>query len=302
MTHIRLALATSVFLLIAACGPGPNTGNGNGGGDGGVSDPGDSGGDADTGDPGTPDDPGDSGGSGGSGGPDDGGPDSGGSSDISFRYHAPGDLLPGTGEGVSDTEEYSPAMLFPVENYEAFLNSQVHNPGGMFDGDQCASSNYDYPWRDTFCEHRDGTDRPTRNCPSREVHQGVDIRGGTSSVCSTMRGQSNALNSIVEIVAPEDGYISYIGTYTVNLYADGRIYRFMHTNMDDMQVELFEDVVAGQVIGYLSNHFGGISTTLHMHFEIKQNIEAEGFTYVSPYMSLVRAYERKYGISGIVVE
>lgn len=218
---------------------------------------------------------------------------------IGFSYYDAGDLEPGTGSGVNDLEEYSPTMRFPVNNFEAYLNSQVNSPGGgAVGGDQCDDSNYDYPWRDTFCEHRSGAARETRNCPSTAVHQGVDIRGGTTSVCSTQRSTDSSAHATIEIVAPEDGYISYIGSYTVNVTADGRIYRLMHMNMDDLQVALFDDVSAGQVVGYLSNSFGGTSTTLHVHFEIKQNIDGEGFTYVSPYMSLVRAYERQYGVTG----
>jgi murein DD-endopeptidase MepM/ murein hydrolase activator NlpD len=229
------------------------------------------------------------------GGGDGGPPDN----DIGFSYFGAGDLLPGTGTGVADEEEYSPTMKFPIKNYEAFLNSQVNNPGGgAVGGDQCDSTNYDYAWRDTFCEKRTGADRETRNCPSTEVHQGVDIRGGTTAICNDQRSSASSSHSTIEVVAPEAGYISYIGTYTVNVNADGRIYRLMHMNMDDLKVELFDDVRAGQVVGYLSNSFGGTSTTLHLHLEIKQNIASEGFTYVSPYMSLVRAYERQYGVTG----
>lgn len=243
-------------------------------------------------------------GSGGGGDPGDG---SGGAVDpnpLGFAFHGPGDLLPATGEGVEDWEEYVSDMTFPVDSHETYLNSQVHSPGGggFGGGSQCDASNYSYPWHDTFCELRSGTNRATRNCPSTEVHQGVDIRAGTAAICTAQAGASNDTHNTVEVVAAEDGYISYIGSYTVNLNVGGRIYRYMHLNMESLDVALFDDVVAGQRIGFLSNHFGGTPTTLHLHFEIKENLDDAGFTYVSPYMSLVRAYERKHSVIGSLVE
>lgn len=239
-----------------------------------------------------------------SGGEDGGGDSADDSNSLGFAFHAPGDLLPATGEGVEDWEEYVDPMTFPVDSHETFLNSQVHSPGGggYGGGSQCEAANYEYPWRDTFCEKRTGTDRATRNCPSTEVHQGVDIRAGTAAICTTQVGSSRAGHSTIEVVAAEDGYISYIGSYTVNLNAGGRIYRYMHLNMDMLDVALFDDVSAGDRIGFLSNYFGGTSTTLHLHFEIKENMDDAGFTYVSPYMSLVRAYERKHSVIGSLVE
>lgn len=245
--------------------------------------------------------------SGGGSGSEPGGETGGGAEDsnsLGFSWHAPGDLLPATGEGVEDWEEYVVPMTFPVASHETYLNSQVHNPGGGVygGGSQCDATNYDYPWRDTFCELRSGANRATRNCPSTEVHQGVDIRAGTPAICSAQAGTPNSTHNTIEVVAAEDGYISYIGSYTVNLNAGGRIYRYMHLNMNMLDVALFDDVVAGDRIGFLSNSFGGTSTTLHLHFEIKENLDDEGFTYVSPYMSLVRAYEQKYSVIGDLVE
>lgn len=285
---LRMAVLALFIGALAACDDGGETGDsGDSGGSGG--------------------DSGDSGGESGGGGDDDGDDDDDGDGDdnpLGFAFHAPGDLMTGTGEGVEDWEEYVAAMTFPVASHETFLNSQVHNPGGGVygGGSQCDASNYDYPWRDTFCEKRTGTNRATRNCPSTEVHQGVDVRAGTSAICTTQAGSNHSGHNTVEVVAAEDGYISYIGSYTVNLNAGGRIYRYMHLNMDMLDVALFDDVTAGDRIGFLSNHFGGTSTTLHLHFEIKENLDDAGFTYVSPYMSLVRAYERKHSVIGSLVE
>ncbi len=75
----------------------------------------------------------------------------------------------------------------------------------------------------------------------------------------------------------------------------------MHMNMDRLQVTEGQTVSAGQTVGYLSNDFGGTPTTMHLHMEFKQNIDGVGWTWVSPYMSLVRAYERRLGGVGVEV-
>lgn len=272
---LRIGTFALFFAVLSACGDGSGGGgSGDSGDDTGGGTGGDSGGDTEDPNP------------------------------LGFAFHGPGDLLPATGEGVEDWEEYVADMTFPVDSHETFLNSQVHSPGGggYGGGSQCDAANYSYPWHDTFCELRSGTNRATRNCPSTEVHQGVDIRAGTAAICSAQAGETNSAHSTIEVVAAEDGYISYIGSYTVNVNAGGRIYRYMHLNMDALDVALFDDVVAGQRLGFLSNHFGGTPTTLHLHFEIKENLDDAGFTYVSPYMSLVRAYERKHSSIGSLVE
>jgi len=103
-----------------------------------------------------------------------------------------------------------------------------------------------------------------------------------------------------EIVAVEDGVIQYIGSYTVDLRSSGRIYRYLHMNMKQLKVKLGDSVTKGQTLGFMSNDFGvdaagkPIATTLHLHFEVKQNIDGIGWTWVSPYMSLVTAYKAQH--------
>ena len=221
-----------------------------------------------------------------------------------FTYYGPGDLAPGSGSGVTDRTVYSPDIRFPVGTHPAYLNSQVWGVGGANGpgGDGwCDARNYQMPWRDNFCETRSGADRDTLNCPSRAVHQGQDIRAGDSALCNAMRGKSASDRTDIPVVAVEDGYISYVGSYTVNVRAADRIYRYMHMNMARLQVEEGDTVSKGQTIGYLSNDFGGTATTMHLHMEFKQNIDGVGWTWVSPYMSLVRAYERREGGVGVEV-
>lgn len=221
---------------------------------------------------------------------------------VAFTYLPPGDLEPGSGEGIADNTIFAPGMVYPVQGMESFINSQVYRPGGMaVGGDQCDPSNYQYPWRDNFCETR-SSDRKTLNCPRDRVHQGQDIRAGDAALCQQLRSLSPTERTLIPVVAAEDGYISYIGRFTVNLRAGEKIYRYMHLNMAALQVAYGDEVKAGDKIGYLSNDFGGTPTTFHLHFELKQNIDGLGWTWVNAYQSLVEAYEAYRGGRGALVE
>lgn len=210
-----------------------------------------------------------------------------------FTYYPPGNLIPSTGEGTPDRTNYADMIVFPIPGHATFLNSQVHSPGGgAVGGDQCDPVNFSYPWRNNFCETR-SRDRKTLNCPRSRVHQGQDIRAGTPQLCNTMRRTPAADRTQIPVVAVEDGFVSYIGTYTVDLRAEDRIYRYMHLNMRALQVARGDEVKAGDRLGYLSNDFGGTPTTLHLHLEFKQNIDGVGWTWVNPYAALVSAYARQ---------
>lgn len=210
-----------------------------------------------------------------------------------FTYHPPGDLISGSGDGAVDYVVYSPDMTFPVKDAPTFPQSQVYRfGGGEVGGDQCDPRNYEAPWRDNFCERR-SSNYNSPFCPSPRVHLGQDIRMGTADGCADVRSTPRSDRNRYAIVAAEDGVISNVGSYTVNVRAGGRIYRYMHMNMAGLEVALGDTVTAGDTLGYLSDDFRGVPTTLHLHFEIKQNTQAHGWAYVPPYMSLVRAYERR---------
>jgi murein DD-endopeptidase MepM/ murein hydrolase activator NlpD len=210
-------------------------------------------------------------------------------------FHPPGDLLANTGQGVEDWTIYAPDMVFPINDQPAYLNSQVHNPGGgPVGGDQCDPANFAMPWRDTFCERR-SADRGSFNCPTRRIHQGVDIRAGTPALCNQERRKPSREMTAITIVAVADGFISNVGRYSVDLRSGGRVFRYIHLDPATVKVRTGDPVTRGQEIGYLSNAFGGSATTMHLHFEIKQNMDAAGFTWVSPYASLVDAYARREG-------
>jgi murein DD-endopeptidase MepM/ murein hydrolase activator NlpD len=67
--------------------------------------------------------------------------------------------------------------------------------------------------------------------------------------------------------------------------------RYDYLHMSDVQVSVGEHVVRGQRVGKVSNQFDGTGTTVHLHFNIRQNVDGVGMVFVPPYVSLVRAYE-----------
>ncbi len=222
--------------------------------------------------------------------------------DPTFEYQPPGDLIEGSGTGSTDDTVYVPDMVFPIKSAPAYPQSQVYRfGGGVGGGDQCDARNFSAPWQDNYCEARSRS-TTTPYCPSSGVHVGQDIRVGTPEGCQSERSTSAADRKRYAVVAAEDGYISNIGSYTVNVRAGGRIYRYMHMNMKALEVELGQDVSAGDTLGYVSNDFGGTPTTLHLHFEIKHNTAEHGWTFAPPYTSLVKAYERREGGPGKLVQ
>jgi hypothetical protein len=219
-----------------------------------------------------------------------------------FSYFGPGALLPGSGQGETEQLVHAPDMVFPIKEAPAYLQSMVFTfGGGIGGGDQCDSRNYAYPWRDNFCETR-SRNRVSPFCPTAKIHQGQDIRVGTPQDCNTLRRTSSDERALHEVVAVEDGVISHIGSYSVNLRSGGRIYKYMHMNMDALSVEAGDAVSAGDKLGFVSNDFGGTPTTFHLHFEIVENTSEYGWTHVPPYLSLVEAYERREAGFGEVID
>lgn len=219
-----------------------------------------------------------------------------------FSFYSPGALLPGTGEGAEAEMIFAPDMVFPIKDSPAYLQSMVFTfGGGMVGGDQCDARNFDYPWRDNFCETRT-SNRNSAYCPISRIHQGQDIRVGTPESCRAERSTPAADRTAHEVVAVEDGIISNVGSYSVNLRSGGRIYKYLHLNMKKLAVSIGDTVQAGDTIGYVSNDFGGTPTVLHLHFEITQNNGNGGWDYVPPYTSLVAAYERRENGPGELID
>ncbi|NUP11174.1 MAG: M23 family metallopeptidase [Polyangiaceae bacterium] len=198
-----------------------------------------------------------------------------------FSYNPPGTLVSGSGSGRFDETIYAPGMRFPIEEAPAFLNSQVwgHGGGSGPGGSQCDVENFSYPWWDNYCETR-SWDMPL--CPSGQGHQGQDIRAKSCE------------KNVHWVVAAEAGSVTNIGSYSVYITAaDGTRYDYLH--MGSVQVSVGQDVEKGQHIGKVSNEFGGTPTTVHMHFNLRQNVAGVGNVYVPPYLSLVTSYQALIG-------
>ncbi len=202
-----------------------------------------------------------------------------------FSYYPAGQLIPeNSGKGrVGDNYIYAPGIRFPLESAPAYINSQVYGVGGYLGpkGSLCDKKNYSYPWRDNYCEKR-GWKMPL--CSSGKGHQGVDIR---SSTCEKKKYYA---------VAVEDGVITYIGKYTVKLRGkSGRTYRYLHLDSKTLLVRRGERVRRAQRIGLVSNNMGSTTTSIHLHFDMKQTIKIGNRSksiFVPPYTSLVDAYKR----------
>lgn len=218
-----------------------------------------------------------------------------------FAVNPPGSIKDSYGIGSRDYVLYAPSIRFPVDATKtiATLNSQLRNPGGKFGGggSQCAASNFSELWWDTYCERRDGTNRASLKCERRDIHQGVDIRGGTSQTC---RELESGKRDNVPVIAVSDGVIDKIGSYSVELKTDNGFYRYLHLHMQTLQVSRGDHVRAGQLIGYMFNDFGGEQTTYHLHFEHWMPIAGKGFVPTPVYCDLVLAYERDSGKRHII--
>lgn len=218
----------------------------------------------------------------------------------SFFYNPPGFLEPSSGQGSLETANLAPDIAFPIRSDPAVLQSQVYRyGGGLKGGDQCDPRNFTAPWRDNYCETRTTT-ASTPWCSLKGVHLGQDIRVGTPEGCSQERRLPSDQRVRYPVVAVEDGVISNVGSYSVTLRASsgGRIYRYLHLNMSRLHVATGQAVRKGEVIGYVSNDFGGTPTTLHLHFEIKLNTTGSGWQYAPPYAALVAAYQKREGNAG----
>jgi murein DD-endopeptidase MepM/ murein hydrolase activator NlpD len=220
-----------------------------------------------------------------------------------FSVNPPGNIKDGYGTGSRDYTLYAPNIRFPIDATKTIAtpNSQLRNPGGMFGGggSQCTASNFNEVWWDTYCERRDGTNRASLNCGRRDIHQGVDIRGGTSQTC---RELESGKRDNVPVVAVSNGVIDRIGSYSVDLKTDHGFYRYLHLHMRTLQVSRGDHVKAGQLIGYMFNDFGGEWTTYHLHFEHWMPFAGKGTVPTPVYCDLVLAYERDTGKRHVITD
>lgn len=204
-----------------------------------------------------------------------------------FQYLPFGQLIAGSGTGVTDCTVYDAGLEFPIDFAPSFANSQVYRPGGMgvpSNPNECDFSNYSYPWQDNFCEDRSGTGNPVNPaCPdgSTPHHQGQDIRPSTCVADSHL--VVGAVSGTVTFV--EHGGSGQNSVVSVQS-STGRIYSYLH--MTDIQVSEGTVVNQGDPLGRV----GSIDdTTTHLHFEFTDDPPFG----LPPYTSLVDAYRRKVG-------
>jgi murein DD-endopeptidase MepM/ murein hydrolase activator NlpD len=142
------------------------------------------------------------------------------------------------------------------------------------------------PWVDDFCEKRS---RETPLCPSSVGHQGVDVR---PPICRP--------KAKIDAVAVTEGTIIGVNPFTssVSLKSarDGTVFLYLHLEPSTIRVTVGDAVRAGQELGRISNFMNGEpQTTVHLHFEIKQNVMFGGkpvYLNVPPYSSLVNAHRK----------
>ena len=250
-----------------------------------------------------------------------------------FTYYSPGDLIPDTGwhkmPGRLDYHVYAD-MGFPIAKAPAYVKSQSFMPWGdcyrtghtgrlgrkgahyacKVNGlplvfDEAASVNFTYPWRDNFCEERDFL---VGQCPGGQGHQGEDIRPSTCTLFN--EGADRCQPYKADVAAVRDGLVwrtpgnlaAYIVVDTKNDFVR---FRYLHMNphfMDRDGLVSGRHVTQGEIIGKVGT-WGTFEngTSYHLHFNI-QVFTKVGWVWVSPYMSLVLAYERLIGGRGREIE
>ena len=214
-----------------------------------------------------------------------------------FAYFSPGRLIPGTGfrsnGGRSDYTVYS-NIRFPLAEAPAFANTQYYQR-------RVAGGVSAYPWRDNFCE---GRSYYVAQCPAGMGHQGQDIRAADCSLTSAGDDRCGAHHN--EVVAVRDGTIlrapGQEAVYlVVNTPTEHIRFRYLHMRpklLDADGVLSGRRVAAGELLGQIGNfsqHENG--TSYHVHFDVQVPTRA-GWVFVSPYMTLVSAYERLIGGRG----
>lgn len=209
-----------------------------------------------------------------------------------FTYRPSGDIIPNTGyrnkAGHPDAMAYA-QIRFPLEKAPAFVRSQSYGKRDKNDGPTS------YPWRDNFCESRSFE---VGQCAGGYGHQGEDIRaaecpppGEGREPCDPKQRAVVAVRDAVVIRATKD----QAATLEVNSRGERIRFRYMHMNPQALNADgvLNGRIVAeGEKIGVVSNYLDHpAGTSMHLHFDV-QVFTRDGWIWVSPYNTLVSAYER----------
>ncbi len=250
-----------------------------------------------------------------------------------FTYYPPGKLIPHTGikdnDGVVDYTVFA-QIRYPIARAPSFANSQSFmnwgdcdqtgrtGRSGSKDGtyrcrvnskpllfNEGAKENYDYPWRDNFCEHRFYF---VGQCAAGYGHQGQDIRAG---ICPLKNDGADRCEPYGEhVVAVHEGMIlrqrkQEAIFLVVNGESERIRFRYMHMNPDRLDADGIlsgQRVASGEIVGKIGNYNRKENgTTVHLHFEgmVPTN---DGWVRINPYSTLVNAYERLIGGRGREVQ
>jgi hypothetical protein len=217
-----------------------------------------------------------------------------------FTYRPSGDIVANSGphkqRGRADFIVYS-QIRFPLQKAAAFVHSQEFRSrkSGDKPPDEMAGGNTSYPWRDNFCEARSFN---VGQCPSGFGHQGEDIRPAPcppnmegADRCDPRHQAVVAVRDAVVIRAPKQQAV----TLQVNTPTEHLRFRYMHMSpaaLDADGVLNGRSVDEGERIGVVSNYLDHPNgTSLHLHFDV-QVFTHDGWVWVSPYITLISAYER----------
>jgi len=224
-----------------------------------------------------------------------------------FSYDSPGWLLPGTAfRGLGGNIDYTAYadIRFPIAKAPIFVNSQTfQSRNRRRDPTSKTSPNYDYPWRDNFCERRAFA---VGQCPAGAGHQGQDLR---PPQCIPGPGE-NRCERHSYVVAVHDGVImrsfkQEAAYLVVNATNEHIRFRYLHMNprkMDEDGLLSGRRVVVGEFLGEVGNFSGrNGGTAYHLHFDVQVPTKY-GWVFVNPYMTLVAAYERLIGARGTEIK
>jgi hypothetical protein len=209
-----------------------------------------------------------------------------------FSYRPSGDIIPNTGYrkqgGHPDVMAYA-QIRFPLEKVPAFVRSQSYGKRDRSDRPTA------YPWRDNFCESRSFA---VWQCGGGYGHQGEDIRaadcpppGDGREPCDPKQRGVVAVRDAMVIRGTND----QAATLEVNSRTEHIRFRYMHMNPKVMNADGVLNgrmVAEGEKIGVVSNYLDHpAGTSMHLHFDV-QVFTRDGWIWVSPYYTLVSAYER----------
>ncbi|WP_342740978.1 M23 family peptidase [Bradyrhizobium sp. B117] len=209
-----------------------------------------------------------------------------------FSYRPSGDIIPNTGYrnrgGHPDVMAYA-QIRFPLEKVPAIVRSQSY---AKRDRNEGATT---YPWRDNFCESRSFE---VWQCAGGYGHQGEDIRaancpppGEGRAPCDPKQRGVVAVRDAIVIRGAKDQAV----TLEVNSRTEHIRFRYMHMNPQVLTADGVLNgriVIEGEKIGVVSNYLDHpAGTSMHLHFDV-QLFTRDGWIWVSPYVTLVSAYER----------